>query len=204
MDKAPLTLAEYKSQMVAIPGKGFKMGRTPVTVGMWQEFCQATDRSMPELPDFPVWKDGWDAIRDHPIVNVSWEDCIAFAEWAELALPSAGQWEFAARGGLKDKLYPWGDEEPKDQLWWRETSDRIGTAPVQRANHVFVNGYGLVDMAGNVWEWCQDWFEEDKYHNICGGSWYSLSTNNYRCSVRDRYRPGGGFIYPGFRLCSAT
>ena len=91
---APLTLAEYKAELVTISGLGspFRMGRTPVTVGMWQEYAKARlGGAMPELPEYPVWKNGWDAVREHPIVNVSWNDCQAYAEWAGLALPTEAQ-----------------------------------------------------------------------------------------------------------------
>jgi len=200
---APLTLEEYKAQLVTVPGKNFALGRTPVTVGMWQEFCQATGNAMPYFPDYPVWKKGWDTVRDHPIIRVTWDDCTAYAEWAGLALPRAEQREFAARGGLTDKLYPWGDEEPKDQLWWQKTSNRTGTAPVQRSYHVFVNGYGLVDMAGNVWEWCTDWYEKDKYRVLCGGSWFYDDADDFRCAFRGWYSPSYQSNDFGFRLCSA-
>ncbi|WP_395144084.1 formylglycine-generating enzyme family protein [Armatimonas sp.] len=226
---APVTLAEYKAQLQAIPGgsfeqKGFtvtlspfQMGRTPVTVGMWQEYAKAKlKRKMPERPDFPVWKDGWDAVRDHPIVSVSWDECRAYADWAELLLPTEAQWEYAARGGLKDKKYPWGDEEPKEQLWWTPTSGDEGTAPVERTNDVFVNGYGLVDMAGNVWQWCTDWFGEyakhattnpigatqGDYMALRGGSWQYDYTSIFRCADRNFDEPFRGHFLWGFRLSS--
>ena len=226
---APLTLAEYKVQLQAIPGGSFEregftvtlspfqMGRTPVTVGMWQEYAKAKLKGkMPELPDYPVWKDGWDAMRDHPIVRVSWEECKAYADWAELLLPTEAQWEYAARGGLVGKIYPWGDEEPKDQVWWALTSGEKGTAPVERTYNVFVNGYGLVDMAGNVWQWCADWYGEypasgekdprgpDKgeVRVLRGGSWCYRSADFFRCAIRywsdPSLRDGSG----GFRLSS--
>ena len=226
---APLTLAEYKVQLQAIPGGSFKregftvtlspfqMGRTPVTVGMWQEYAKAKLKGkMPELPDYPVWKDGWDAMRDHPIVRVSWEECKAYADWAELLLPTEAQWEYAARGGLVGKIYPWGDEEPKDQVWWALTSGEKGTAPVERTYNVFVNGYGLVDMAGNVWQWCADWYrayekrnvsnpigtEKSNYRVLHGGSWFIDYTGDFRCAIRYRYYPSTGRSTCGFRLSS--
>lgn len=226
---APLTLAEYKAQLQAIPGGSFeregfivtlspfKMGRTPVTVGMWQEYAKAKLKGkMPALPDFPVWKDGWDAVRDHPMVSVSWDECKTYADWAELLLPTEAQWEYAARGGLVGKTYPWGDEEPKDQLWWTPTSGDKGTAPVERTNNVFVNGYGLVDMAGNVWEWCADWYGDYEKRNVSnpigvprgdyrvlrGGSWYVGDAGFFRCALRGRNNPSYGFDLWGFRLSS--
>jgi len=229
MENAPLMLAEYKAQMCTIPAGSFKrgdftvtlsafeMGRTPVTVGMWQEFCQATGKTMPELPRFPVWKQGWDSVLDHPIVRVSWEDCKAYADWSGLLLPTEAQWEFAACGGLKDKLYPWGDDDPKDQLWWHQTNNLTGTAPAQRTNNVFINGYGLLDMSGNVWDWCSDWFGDYAKGNvkdpkgpskgedriIRGGSWGYDSSFNFRCANRFGSRPDVGNSVVGFRLCSA-
>lgn len=226
---APLTLAEYKAQLQAIPGGSFEregftvtlspfqMGRTPVTVGMWQEYAKAKrSDEMPELPDFPVWKDGWDAVRDHPMVNVNWEECKAYADWAGLLLPTEAQWEYAARGGLVGKTYPWGDEEPNNQLWWRPTSGDEGTAPVERTNNVFVNGYGLVDMVGNVWQWCADWYdaypasgEKDPHGSVSGeervfrgGSWYSAYVDIFRCAYRLRVDPSDWYKERGFRLSS--
>jgi len=99
------------------------------------------------------------------MIYVSWNDATAYAKWASKRLPTKAEWEFAARGGLKSKEFPWGDEESiareyanfcgvlgRDQ--WDET-----TAPVGSFRP---NGYGLHDMAGNVWEWFQDWYSEDK------------------------------------------
>jgi formylglycine-generating enzyme required for sulfatase activity len=224
---APLTLAEYKAQLQAIPGGSFeresftvtlspfRMGRTLVTVGMWQEYAKAKlNGKMPRLLDKPVWKDGWDAVRGHPMVNVSWLDCKAYADWAELLLPTEAQWEYAARGGLEGKEYPWGNEEPKDQLWWTPTSGDKGTASVERTNNIFVNGYGLVDMAGNVWQWCADWYEgyekgdvlnpkgpeKGEYCVHRGGSWYFEDTVSFRCATRDWNTLSDGYYDGGFRL----
>ena len=227
--RAPLTLAEYKAQLQTIPAESFEregftvtlspfqMGRTPVTVGMWQEYAKAKlNGKMPELSNYPVWKDGWDAVREHPMVRVSWEDCKAYADWGGLLLPTEAQWEYAARGGLSDKLYPWGDEEPKDQLWWTLTSGDKGTAPVERTNNVFINGYGLVDMAGNVWQWCLNWEgdylkcaekdpqgpEKSEYRILRGGSWDGDYVDYFCCANGIGHYPSELYDGWGFRLSS--
>ncbi|MFN0116416.1 MAG: formylglycine-generating enzyme family protein [Paracoccaceae bacterium] len=105
--------------------------------------------------------------EDHPVVQVAFEDANAFARWAGKELPSEAEWEFAARGGLDGKEFIWGDELAPDGVhqantWqgpfpWRNFSaDGFeGTAPV---GSYPANGYGLYDMAGNVWQWTTDWF----------------------------------------------
>jgi formylglycine-generating enzyme len=237
---APLTLDDYKAQLMPIPAGSFKreksiitlsafqMGRTPVTVGMWQEYAEANGLEMPELPKYPVWKDGWDSVRDHPMVRVSWNDIMGedgrggYSQWASevcgttLCLPTEAQWEFAARGGLIDKEFPWGNDDPKNQLWWTPTSGDKGTASVERGNNVFVNEYGLLDMSGNVWEWCSDWYVDYAKHNetdptgakkgdyrvLRGGSWFFNIAVIFRCAYWGRNAPGYRVYDSGFRLVS--
>jgi sulfatase modifying factor 1 len=101
---------------------------------------------------------------DHPVVHVSWRDAAAYAAWAGRRLPTEAEWEYAARGGLAGKRFPWGDE-PGDCNIFRGTfpdrpQGRVGTVAAAAGP---ANAYGLRNLVGNVWEWCADWFSARYY-----------------------------------------
>ncbi|MGP0594426.1 formylglycine-generating enzyme family protein [Nitrospira sp. T9] len=118
--------------------------------------------------------------EEYPVVHIAYEDAEAYAKWAGKRLPTEAEWEFAARGGLSGKVYPWGNEFRKDGQWManshqghfpnQDTGDDqyMGIGPVAKFPP---NGYGLYDVAGNVWEWTSDWYRPDYYARlaIAGG-----------------------------------
>jgi formylglycine-generating enzyme len=144
-------------------------------------------------------------------VNVSWDDAQAYARWAGKSLPTEAQWEKAARGP-DDREYPWGNEEPDAQKCnFNRNLDKTSRVGSYSSD---VSPYGCMDMAGNVWEWCQDWYDEDYYKSTSGsnpqgpasGSFRVLRGGSWgndamclRCSHRNRYVPSDHFRYFGFR-----
>ena len=153
-------------------------------------------------------------VQDHPMVRVSWYDCKAYADWAGLQLPTEAQWEYASRGGCINSNYPWGNGVDTSNIWCFETSNWMGTAPVERTYNVFENGYGLVDMVGNVFEWCADWYGLYPGNNMInpigaslgdqrvlrGGSWENNIIEECICGLRARCNPNMVDHNRGFRL----
>jgi sulfatase modifying factor 1 len=166
---------------------------------------------------------------NHPVVHVSWNDAAAYAKWAGRSLPTEAQWEYAARGGLEQKLYPWGDELTPDGRHlcniWQGEFPRVDTAEDGFAGACPVdafppNAFGLHSITGNVWEWCSDWFQTAftaaKLHDpagpatgqtkvMKGGSFlcHASYCNRYRVAARTSNTPDSATSNIGFRCVQA-
>jgi formylglycine-generating enzyme required for sulfatase activity len=133
----------------------------------WWAYVKGANWRHPTGPSSSI--DGRD---DDPVVQVAYEDAQQYASWTGKRVPTEAEWEFAARGGLSGALYSWGNEFQPGGKWMANTwqgqfpvHDRgdDGCAGIARVGQFPANGYGLFDMAGNVWEWCSDWYRADTY-----------------------------------------
>ncbi len=130
---------------------GFWMYKFEVTVAQYRKFCKETNREMPATTAT------WRLRTDYPIANVSWEDADAYAQWAGAHLPTEAQWEKAARG-TDGREWPWGSQ--RDDSKCAGNGKRVHPVGSYPAG---ASPYGCMDMTGNVWEWCADWFDRDYY-----------------------------------------
>lgn len=208
---------------------GYWMYKNLVTVKQYKQFCSETGRQMPDEPGghkyfnraVPAFNPGWSK-ENHPIVNVSWNDAVAYAKWAGVSLPTEAQWEKAARG-TDGRKFPWGNDFDLSKVWASKAHWGIsgGTTSVGRYG---MSLYGCTDMSGNVWQWCADWYDdkfwssrqaeqsdpvntvegERKSRVIRGGSWFDFDPVLFRAAYRAGDVPSSRTLEVGFRCASKS
>jgi formylglycine-generating enzyme required for sulfatase activity len=161
----------------------YYIGKYEVMVAQYYKFCNETGKVLPEQPDWNNWD-------DHPMVNVSWNDAMAYCKWAGLRLSTEAEWEKAARG-TDGRIYPWGDawdaKKYNGFTDWAMQDSFTETAPVG-SFYAGASPYGACNMIGNVGEWCNDWYDSAYY-------FVSPSINPTGPSSGDnRSRRGSGFM----------
>jgi eukaryotic-like serine/threonine-protein kinase len=215
------TSKEEKPQHVVRITRPFYMGMTEVTRGEFCRFVGDTgyQTEAEKRGGHKTWQDpGFEQTDEHPVVNVSWNDAVAFAEWLSqkegptYRLPTEAEWEYACRAGTTTR-YSFGDDQSQlGEYAWFEGNSGDRTHPVGQKK---ANAWGLFDMHGNVWEWCWDWYADDYYKRsptddprgpdeACtrvfrGGSW-NIGPDYARSAFRMAYLPEHRFNGLGFRL----
>ncbi len=217
---------------IAIPSKGYSIGKYPVTNAQFKLFIDANGyanqqwwteagwhrRESKKWIQPRYWTDKqWNG-TEHPVVGISWYEAVAYTSWLsevtgeQIILPTEDQWRYAAQGE-DGRRYPWGNDW--DCQWCNNSvspckSDR--TTPVRQYEGIGDSPFGVVDMAGNVWEWCltdydtcaNDIYSAADKRVLRGGSCGSLNADRFSCDYRDWNLPHGRSIGGGFRLALSS
>lgn len=212
----------------------YYIGKFEVTNAQFKAFCDVTGRPYPEAEWSPDGETSLKYMKEqpgYPVVGINWEDAAAYCQWLsqqtgkKYRLPTEAEWEKAARGGVDGQKYPWGNDEfdsggryranagsESDNDRIRKKDGFLNTAPI---GNFSPNGYGLYDMAGNVWEWCADYYDENYYavspeknpsgpssgekRSLRGGSWFG-GPQRMQCAARLWNYPLIRYASTGFRL----
>ena len=199
----------------------FYIDKREVTVRAYRRFVQETGHPAPDWEKVSIYS----PTDDHPIVFVSWHDAIAYAKWAGKRLPTEAEWEKAARGGKAQKTYPWGDlskgqtirgtwsnfaDKNLTHYWWAAKDVDDGYAYTAPVGSYLVNGYGLYDMAGNVYEWCLDEYDANFYaispstNPVSGADTVAGTINRFASVASPRVLRGGSWLVNALGLRNAV
>ena len=225
---------EFESPVHAITISDFLLDETLVTNKEFNDFVSATNYESTAEKNGAAWgyENGaykiisglnWKSYytkerADHPVVLVSWHDAIAYCKWANKRLPTEAEWEYAAKSGEVENLYPWGNTEPDgtQSVFAQKPGSFPGTDSVK--NHQ-PNVFGLYDMVGNAWQWCNDWFGET-YYSLSeefnpqgpaegqtkvrrGGAWNVIQSFRLRGTNRGAMLPDAASPNVGFRCAKS-
>ncbi len=210
---------------ITIPGKGYAVGKYPVTNAQYAVFIQAGGYQQRQWWTKPGWKqretDKWREPRywrdaafnspEQPVVAVSWYEAVAFCQWLsqtsqqKIMLPSEAQWQYAAQG-TDGRIYPWGNQWDGNRC--NHNGSGVGkTSPVTRYDGSGDSPFGVVDMAGNVWEWCLNSYETGQpalngsdIRALRGGAWNLTTPESFQCTSRNWTYPYASHYSWGFRL----
>jgi len=168
------------------PLDSFYISNTEVTVAQYRKFCDAQKRDFPPQPPLSA--------ENSPVVNISWDEAVAFCKWLQGRLPTDAEWEYAAGGGLYS-TYSGGNNAGKVAVYNRQKPQPV-------ANRA-ANAFGIYDMTGNVAEWCSDWYDSSfTLKSVRGGAYNSKinPVNELAIAYRSKEQPGARSPYIGFRV----
>ncbi len=192
----------------------YSISRTEITFEQYDKFCNATGRNRPS-------DNGWGR-GNRPVINVTWDDAVAFCTWAgtqlgrKVRLPTEAEWEYAARAGLPNIRFAGTNryDQINDYFWYNLNSGDK-TNPVGQK---LPNAFGLYDMSGNVLEWCSDWYERSYYnvspvknpqgpatgvYRVLRGGAYMVGLGGCRVATRNSMLPETHYNFMGFRVVSS-